>query len=102
MVLITTDLAIPYSLMALGGGELVEEKLTALLTRRKARDYFDLYFILRSRLAVDEVVKVKRELLSLLKKSSDSLEELKLFLPKGMAAVVKDLKKNLVAELERL
>src|SRR3989304_1704405 len=46
-VLVTSELLPAYALTQLPERLLVEEKLEALMTRRKPRDYFDLYFMLR-------------------------------------------------------
>lgn len=44
-VLISSPLVLPYTLIILNEEELIKEKINALLTRAKPRDYFDLYFI---------------------------------------------------------
>lgn len=46
---IVPELTTPYTLIHLPPKELVSEKMEALLTRRKPRDYYDCYFALRSR-----------------------------------------------------
>ena len=46
-MLITPGFVLAYALMLLPEAVLVEEKLTALLTRGKPRDYYDVYCMLR-------------------------------------------------------
>ncbi|MBU1894213.1 MAG: nucleotidyl transferase AbiEii/AbiGii toxin family protein [Candidatus Omnitrophica bacterium] len=50
VVLISSDFIPAYNLIQLSQKELVNEKIKALLERGKPRDFFDLYFILRSNL----------------------------------------------------
>lgn len=47
---IVSDLVPSYTLIHLLLSQLIEEKLQALLTRKKARDFYDTYFILRANL----------------------------------------------------
>ena len=51
---IAGDFVPPYTIMSLMTEQLVGEKIQALLTRQKPRDFYDLYFILRSRMAFKE------------------------------------------------
>ncbi|MDP3046361.1 MAG: nucleotidyl transferase AbiEii/AbiGii toxin family protein, partial [Chloroflexota bacterium] len=51
---IVSDLAPAYVVMAMAREQLVDEKIHALLTRREARDFYDLYFILRANLLPPE------------------------------------------------
>jgi len=82
--LIASDLFPAYNLTALGAKFLVREKLQALISRKKPRDLFDLYFIIRNRLETGEAVARKKEILSALESvKGSSLGELKLFLPKS-------------------
>ncbi len=46
--LVSHDFGAPYSLVHLATQDLVNEKISALLRRAKPRDYFDLYFILKT------------------------------------------------------
>ena len=46
-VLVQSDLVMPYTLIHLNEDILVSEKIRDCLTRGKARDFYDLYFILR-------------------------------------------------------
>jgi predicted nucleotidyltransferase component of viral defense system len=62
--LIQSDLVVPYTLIHLSEKALVAEKIQACLTRGKARDFYDLYFILRSRMAFKEAFLKDKQLKS--------------------------------------
>lgn len=47
---IANDFILPYTISALSQDQLISEKIQALITRQKARDFYDLYFILRANL----------------------------------------------------
>ncbi|MBI4372059.1 MAG: nucleotidyl transferase AbiEii/AbiGii toxin family protein [Elusimicrobia bacterium] len=103
-VLVTSPLWTPYSLTALSTEETAHEKVEALLHRKKPRDFFDLYFLIRGRLGIKQVVASKTHLLREVKALNPKTteRELKQFLPRSHWAVVKQLPKLLVQELERL
>ena len=101
-MLITPDFLPAYTLMLLPEAVLVEEKLNALLTRGKPRDYYDVYFMLRKgMITVDQrprLVEVKQKLL----RSKLNLQrELALFLPRSQHAVLRDFNRLLETELTR-
>ncbi len=80
---------------------LVTEKIEALLTRSKPRDFFDLYFILRSNLlSSTEKVILKKTVPILSKTKIDFSRELKVFLPKSHWPIIKDFKKIILNEVE--
>ena len=92
--------------MQLDEKTLVREKVNAVLTRSKPRDFYDLYFILRSRLALREVFgkdpSVKRKLSQLVAKEDRNLKnELKRFLPVSQQSLLRDFKNILMKEIER-
>lgn len=93
----------PYTLISLNENTLVEEKINALLTRKKPRDFFDLYFILRSRLAVGITAKYQHKLLKNLESCNDKAfsNELKIFLPRSYWNIVNNMGSSLKKELER-
>ena len=104
--LIQSDLIPAYTLMHLDQKRLVGEKIQACLTRAKARDFYDLYFILRSRMAFketfskDKTLKVK--LIAMIEHQKlDIRSELKRFLPVNQHMLLKNLKSTLLAEIER-
>jgi predicted nucleotidyltransferase component of viral defense system len=81
--------------------EIVEGKISALLTRAKARDWYDLYFFIRSRMLETEHKKMLPEILDKLKKSKVNFKkELKDFLPKSHQMILKDFKSNLIREIK--
>lgn len=104
--LIQSDLVVPYTLIHLKEEILVAEKIQACLTRAKARDFYDLYFILRSRLAFAEAFRqdkqLKKKIMSVIKsKKLNFRRELKTFLPVNQHMIIKGFPKTLVAEIER-
>lgn len=105
-VLIHSDLLPPYTLIHLDEKNLVREKVEACLSRGKARDFYDLYFILRSRMAFGEIFAkdkiLKRKLLE--RTASGKLDlrsELKRFLPVSQHSLLKNFKSVLSAEIEK-
>ena len=102
-VMIINPLSPPYLVSSLHEDQMVQEKISALLTRKKPRDFFDLYFILRKGMSRNVVASYKAELLSEIKKIDDKAisNELKLFLPRSYWPVLRDFRKSLVKELKR-
>lgn len=100
--LIASDMLPAYTLLHLPQAVLVEEKLQALLTRAKPRDFYDLYFLLRKGLIPQQSRHRLTAVLERLRQvRSASLQELKLFLPRHQHALVKDFKTTLKQELQR-
>jgi predicted nucleotidyltransferase component of viral defense system len=104
--LVQSDLVAPYTLIHLGENLLVAEKIRACLTRGKARDFYDLYFILRSRLAFKEAFiqdkQLKSKILSILKSGKLNFKrELKAFLPVSQHMIIKGFPEILMTEIER-
>lgn len=104
--LIPSEFLPPFTLIHLEEKILVHEKVKALLTRAKPRDFYDLYFILRSRLAFNEVFQkdktLKARLLEAMEKSKlDAKSELKRFLPASQHGLLKNFKSILNAEIGR-
>ena len=102
--LIASPYTPPYTINALSEEELVAEKIEALLSRKKPRDYYDLYYILRSSLNKKPAIKKKRELMECAEGMDDTKikKELKTFLPASYQPVAANLKNNLKKELTRL
>jgi predicted nucleotidyltransferase component of viral defense system len=92
-----------YLVSSLHEDQMVQEKISALLTRKKPRDFFDLYFILRKGMSRKVVASYKDKLMSEIKKIDDRAinDELKLFLPRSYWPVLREFRKNLVKELKR-
>ncbi|HLC05396.1 MAG TPA: nucleotidyl transferase AbiEii/AbiGii toxin family protein [Anaerolineales bacterium] len=101
-VLVTPELLPAYVLTQLPEELLVKEKLEALMTRGKPRDYFDLYFMLRKGLVS---AGMKGHLLeakdALLASKLNFGRDLGPFLPRSSATVGRDLRKALLEELRR-
>lgn len=105
-VLIQSDLVMPYTLIHLKEETLITEKIQACLTRGKARDFYDLYFILRSRMAFKEAFikdkQLKKNILDVVKSGRiDFKRELKAFLPVNQHIIIQGFPKVLIAEIER-
>lgn len=103
-ILITTPLIPSYQCMVLPISKLVDEKLEALLRRNKPRDFFDLYFLLRSRKGIERIIPVKNKLLkAVLKLDSNAVKrELRVLLPISHLQLLKSFPRLLATELERL
>lgn len=104
--LIQSDFVPAYTLFHLDEALLVGEKVQACLTRGKARDFYDLYFILRGRMAFQEVFTqdktLKAKLISAVNKGGkDFRHELKQFLPVNQHLIIKGFPDALVREIER-
>lgn len=104
--LVQSDLVMPYTLIHLKEDILVSEKIRACLTRGKTRDFYDLYFILRGRMAFKEAFlkdkQLKSKILEVIKPGKlDFKRELKRFLPVSQHMVIKGFPETLVAEIER-
>ncbi len=104
--LVNSDLLPPYTLVHLDQKRLVAEKIQACLTRAKARDFYDVYFILRSRMAFKETFlkdkTLKTKLLAMIEHQKlDIRSELKRFLPTGQHMLLKNFKSTLLTEIER-
>jgi len=104
--LIQSGFVVPYTLIHLKEDILIAEKIQACLTRGKARDFYDFYFILRSRMAFKEVFiqdkQLKAKILKVVKSGRlDFKSELKVFLPVNQHIIIKGFPKILAAEIER-
>ncbi len=105
-VLIRSELVMPYTLVHLKEEVLVSEKIQACLTRGKARDFYDLYFILRSRMAFKDIFlrdkQLKSKIIKVIKAGKlDFRRELKMFLPVSQHMVIKGFPTTLLSEIER-
>lgn len=99
---INSEFIQPYTLYNLKTEKLVAEKNMATLTRKKPRDFFDIYFLLRSRLILPEQKKDLSKIKILIEKSEINFSsELKQFLPISFHNIVKDFKKTLINEINR-
>ena len=103
-ILVTTPLVPPYQCLRLPIRDMAAEKMQALLSRKKPRDFFDLYFLLRQRLGIEAIVPFKNRLLAEIKglDAKSIQRELKLFLPVSHHKTIANLPKVLSEELSRL
>lgn len=99
---VQNDYLPPYSLYSVTDSRLVQGKLSALFSRAKPRDFYDLYILLRMNLLTPtdkkQLVKAK-ELLANTNLNFNT--QLKHLLPKSHWMIIKDFKHTLSQELER-
>lgn len=102
-VAVANDYIPLYNVISVTENQLVFEKIRALLQRKKPRDFYDLYFILRSHLAIPQKNEVMPKIIEVLKKTNDIdfEKELKEFLPKSHWAIIKDFRATLKREINR-
>jgi len=100
LVLIDNPYIDSYTIMSLKREELIAEKIEALLSRQKPRDFFDLYFMLRANLLPEKTV--LKKMLPLIRKTKiDFRKELREFLPQSHQRIIKDFQKTLESEIKR-
>jgi len=101
-VVIAGDFIPPYTMVQLQEEQLVGEKIQALLSRQKPRDYYDMYYMLRASLLSPAQKSMLSQVLAVLKKTEIDFEhELKQFLPRSHWTVIRDFRSTLTRELER-
>jgi predicted nucleotidyltransferase component of viral defense system len=102
MTIVTSDLFPDYSITQLAEEQLLAGKIAALLDRKKPRDFYDFYFILRHNLLPEKNKgTILRQTLENLQSSSLRFEsELKEFLPKSHHMIIRDFKKTLTQEIK--
>ncbi len=99
---INNDFIPSYTLVAFSQKNLIAEKIQALLSRQKPRDFYDLYFILRANLLPTEERHILSKVLETLQSAKINFEqELKQFLPKSHWAIIRDFKATLEREIGR-
>ena len=103
---ILSELVAPYTLIHLNEEILISEKAQACLKRAKARDFYDLYFILRSPMAFKDIFLedklLKSKILKAIKSSKiDFKRELKMFLPVNQHIIIKGFPGILISEIEK-
>lgn len=102
VAIVTSEFIPTYNLYHLPKKLLVEEKIDALFERKKPRDFYDLYFMLRKQLI--EVGQKERILgaKALVEKTEiDFKRELEALLPRNHHPIIGDLKARLLDELNR-
>lgn len=101
-IIVTNEYIPSYSVVQLNKDTLINEKITALLTRKKARDFYDFYFLLRSRLIPEKNWKTFEAVLAALHETTFRFDnELKAYLPKSHHMIIRDFKKTLEREIRR-
>lgn len=102
VITIVNDFIPPYTIVSLVREQLVNQKIRALLSRQKPRDFYDLYFILRANLLPPQAKSILPKVLVSLKSSNISFEkELENFLPKSHWVMIKDFKSALIGEIQK-
>jgi predicted nucleotidyltransferase component of viral defense system len=101
---IVNDYTPPYTICHLSGKDIVKEKVRALLSRKKPRDYYDLYFLLRHPELHKFVEKtsLKKALENLEKEKINFKKELSVLLPISHQIILKNFKSNLIREIKKL
>lgn len=102
---IANDFVPTYSIVHLSQEELVEEKIFgALVSRKKARDFYDLYYILRKGLLTpvlkERLGNIRGSIIADAKKV-DFKSELGVFLPQDQQDIIRDFPSTLAGELQR-
>jgi predicted nucleotidyltransferase component of viral defense system len=101
-VLIAGDFLPPYTVAILPRTDLIDEKLSVVLSRAKPRDYYDVYFLLRKGLVSVEQRKPLREIKRKLEKERLSVEKaLKDFLPSDQQKIIHNFHEVLMREVSR-
>ena len=103
VITIVNDYAPTYTIVALPRKEIVRGKMAALISRKKPRDYYDLYFFLRhpELHKFVEKTQLKEVLKNLEKERINFKEELSVLLPVSHQMILKDFKPNLIREIKR-
>jgi predicted nucleotidyltransferase component of viral defense system len=100
--LIHADFVPNYGLLMLPQEILVREKIQALITRAKPRDYYDLYFMLRSGMIQANDRPLLANILVQIEESDlDFKKELSVFLPTDHQSIIRDFKSTLIGEIKR-
>lgn len=102
---VASDFVPTYNLVHLPQDMLVHEKIfRALLNRKKARDFYDLYFIMRRGLLSQaeklELGKVKETIIEY-SQNLNFTDELGVFLPTDQQAIIRDFNRALEDEMKR-
>lgn len=100
---IVNDYTLAYIIVSLSGVKIVQGKTAALLKRKKPRDYYDMYFILRHPQLHKfvERTQLKEVLKNLEKEKINFKQELSILLPISHQLILKDFKKTLTQEIRK-
>ena len=102
LVNIASDYIPSYSLVHLPAETIAREKLAAALTRKKPRDYYDLYFMLRHPELNRHIDKGKLQLIvdDVNSGSIDFKKDLSVLLPASHQLILKNFKRTLLTEIK--
>lgn len=98
---ITSDFFPDYAIVQLDQNQLVQGKLNALFDRKKPRDFYDFYFLLRHNMLPSDKKEILEKTSVILANYRQSFDELKEFLPKSHHMIIKDFKTTLEREIKR-
>lgn len=102
VVLIVNDFIPNYTVYLLEETVLIEEKISAALTRAKSRDFFDIYYLLRGGYIPAGLRGKLLPIPELLEKKQINFQkELAHLLPYSMRGLVKEFPKPLLKEIEK-
>jgi len=102
VVMISSDFIPPYTITLLDRTHLIAEKIHALLSRAKPRDFYDLYFLIRSGLMQKKDKDLLVQAQIKLEETTINFEaELKRFLPKSYWPIIRHFPHSLAQEIER-
>ena len=101
-VTIASDFVPPYTLLQLVQEQIVEGKIAALLSRKKPRDFYDFYFLLRANMVPVKSKELLQGALDTLQASNIRFDlELKRFLPKSHWPMIRTFKAGLEREIKK-
>ncbi len=100
---IANDYTLTYTIIHLSAKEIIKGKIAALLQRKKPRDYYDLYFLLRHPQFHGLVnKKILKQVFDNLKTEEINFrKELSILLPISHQMILKDFKNILKREIEK-
>lgn len=98
---ITSDFFPDYTIEQLSEDQLVEGKIHAMLSRKKPRDFYDFYFLLRHNMIHEKKKEVFEAVLQILQDRSLNFDGLKEFLPRNHHLIIHDFKGTLEREIKK-
>lgn len=102
VVTIASDFIPAYTVVSLAQKQLVKQKIRAFLSRKKPRDFYDLYFILRANLLPPQEKSILPQTLTALNQTNISFKkELEQFLPRSHWVIIRDFKSVLEKEIRK-
>ena len=99
--LIHNDFIPPYTVLLLSKRQLVEEKIQAAATRSRPRDFFDVYYLLRSGNVPVSFISKLQKLPQIIEKKKVDFAQLSEFLPSSMFSLVKNFENVFTSEIDK-